>query len=59
MWLFSVPDFEKYLSQKEQVNIISIVFDILCLVSSPETVSAIVGKGLDDTDSQHQRYPIM
>ena len=55
MWVFSVPDVEKYLSQKEQVDIISTVFDIWFLVSSPETVilvSSILGRGWDDTAGQ-------
>ena len=60
MWFFSDPDSEKYLSQKKQVNIVSTVFDIWFLVSSPETVilvSSILGTGLDDTARQDQLFP--
>ena len=48
----SVLDFEKYLSQNEQANIVSTVFGIWCLVSSPEMVilvSSILGRGSADT----------
>ena len=55
IWALHVPDFEIYLSQKEQTNIISSVFDIWCLVSSPDMVilvSSILGRGSGDTARQ-------
>ena len=55
IWALSVPDFEKYLSQKEQTNIISSVFDIRFLVSFPDMVilvSSILDRGEGDTARQ-------
>ena len=60
-WVFSVPAFEKDLPQKEQANIFSIVFEIWCLVSSPEMailVSSILGRGLGDTAGQVQQCTV-
>ena len=58
MWVFRVLDFEKYLSKKEQANIISTVCEFWCLVSSPEMVilvSSIFARGSADTAGQGQQ----
>ena len=61
IWVFNVTAFEKDLPQKEQASIMSIVFEIWCLVSSPEMmilVSSIFGRGSADTTGQVQQCTV-